>query len=212
MLLLMLAAGARAWFIDRTMRSQIATLGYLGRRRGLILEDINKSRPLPEILESITEFASLGMKGAPCWCKNSSGLKLGNCPPQSSASGLRIIERAIASRSGPPLGSIFAAFDARTASGNEEGKPLAAAAEVATLAIETSHLYSDLVHRSEFDMLTDIKNRFSLEKHLDCLLDEAYGKGGIFGLIYIDLDDFKQVNDQFGHHMGDQFSSKRPCA
>ena len=104
-------------------------------------------------------------------------------------------EHAIAARSGPALGSIFAAFDARTAPRPEEDKALAAAAELATLAIETARLYSDLVHRSEFDMLTDIKNRFSFEKHLDCLLDEAYGSGSIFGLIYIDLDEFKQVND-----------------
>ena len=41
------------------------------------------------------------------------------------------------------------------------------AARLATLAIETRRLYSDLLHRSEFDLLTDIHNRFSLEKHLD---------------------------------------------
>ena len=115
------------------------------------------------------------------------------------------MEHGIAARSGPALGSIFAAFDARTARKPEEDKALAAASELATLAIETARLYSDLVHRSEFDMLTDIKNRFAFEKHLDCLLDETYGTGGIFGLIYIDLDEFKQVNDRFGHHIGDQY-------
>ena len=35
------------------------------------------------------------------------------------------------------------------------------AAGLATLAIETSRLYCDLVHRSEFDLLTDVPNRFS---------------------------------------------------
>ena len=54
-------------------------------------------------------------------------------------------------------------------------------------------------------MLTDIKNRFAFEKHLDCLLEEADRTGGIFGLIYIDLDEFKQVNDKFGHHVGDLY-------
>lgn len=205
LLLAMLSLGARAWFIDRTMRTQIATLGYLGQRRGHILEDINNARPLPGILESITEFASLSLKGAPCWCQIADGLKAGNCPPQSGSSGLRIVEHPIAARSGPPLGSILAAFHARTAPGPDEDKALAAAAELATLAIETARLYTDLVHRSECDMLTDIKNRFSFEKHLDCLMDEAYRNGGIFGLIYIDLDEFKQVNDRFGHHVGDQY-------
>ena len=58
LLLLMLAAGARAWFVDRTMRSQVAALAYVEQRRGRILEDINNSRPLPAILERITELAS----------------------------------------------------------------------------------------------------------------------------------------------------------
>jgi diguanylate cyclase (GGDEF)-like protein len=205
LLLGILAVGARAWFVDRTMRAEVAALGYLGQRRGLILEDINNSRPLPGILESITELASVSLKGAPCWCRLTDGPRHGNCPSELDASGLRVIEHSIAARSGPALGSIFAAFDARTAPQAEEQKSLAAAAELATLAIETARLYTDLVHRSEFDMLTDIKNRFSFEKHLDCLLEEAYRTGGVFGLIYIDLDEFKQVNDKFGHHVGDLY-------
>jgi diguanylate cyclase (GGDEF)-like protein len=205
LLLCMLAVGARAWFVDRTMRAQVAALGYLGQRRGLILEDINNSRPLPGILESVTELASASLKGAPCWCRLADGPRYGNSPKNSDTTGLRIIEHSIAARSGPALGSIYAAFHAGTAPQAEEQKSLAAAAELATLAIETAHLYSDLVHRSEFDMLTEIKNRFSFEKHLDCLLEEAYRTGGVFGLIYIDLDEFKQVNDKFGHHVGDLY-------
>jgi diguanylate cyclase (GGDEF)-like protein len=79
------------------------------------------------------------------------------------------------------------------------------AAGLATLAIETRRLYSDLLHRSEFDLLTDIHNRFSLEKCLDAQIEEARASAGIFGLIYIDLDEFKQVNDLFGHHVGDLY-------
>ena len=56
------------------------------------------------------------------------------------------------------------------------------------MAIETRRLYSDLVHRSEFDLLTDIHNRFSLDKHLEHQIREARETAGIFGLIYIDLD------------------------
>jgi len=76
---------------------------------------------------------------------------------------------------------------------------------LAALAIETRRLYSDLLHRSGFDLLTDIENRFSMEKHLDELIDEARQAAGIFGLIYIDLDDFKQVNDKYGHQVGDLY-------
>jgi diguanylate cyclase (GGDEF)-like protein len=76
---------------------------------------------------------------------------------------------------------------------------------LATLAIETRRLYSDLRHRSEFDLLTGAHNRFSLEKHLDALIEEAHIAGSIFGLIYVDLDGFKQVNDVYGHHIGDLY-------
>jgi diguanylate cyclase (GGDEF)-like protein len=76
---------------------------------------------------------------------------------------------------------------------------------LATLAIETRRLYSDLLHRSEFDLLTDIHNRFSLEKMLDAQIEEARENAGVFGLVYIDLDGFKQVNDVYGHHIGDLY-------
>jgi len=73
-------------------------------------------------------------------------------------------------------------------------------------------LYSDLVHRSEFDLLTDIHNRFSLDKHLNALIEEARMKASIFGLIYIDLDDFKQVNDVYGHQVGTSTCRRCQCA
>ena len=205
MLLGMLTVGARAWFLDRTMRSRLAELGYLGQRRSEILEDINKSKPLSETLERITELASASLKGAPCWCQITDGGRLGNRPTQSGDSSLRIVDHAIAAHTGPALGSIFAAFDARTIPQSDEDKALATAAELATLAIETSRLHSDLVHRSEFDMLTEIENRFSFEKHLDQLFEEARGTSGVFGIIYIDLNDFKKVNDLHGHQFGDVY-------
>jgi diguanylate cyclase (GGDEF)-like protein len=79
------------------------------------------------------------------------------------------------------------------------------AAALATLAIETHRLYIDLRHRSEFDLLTDIHNRFSFENHVDALIEEARQDARVFGLIYIDLDEFKQVNDIYGHHAGDLY-------
>ena len=111
----------------------------------------------------------------------------------------------IPARSGPPLGILFAAFDPLTNPSADETEALSMAAGLATLAIETRRLYSDLLHRSEFDLLTDIHNRFSLDKHLDALIEEARRKAGIFGLIYIDLDEFKQVNDLYGHQVGDLY-------
>jgi diguanylate cyclase (GGDEF)-like protein len=174
----------------------------LEQKRSRILEDINGSRPLAEILEEITELVSFMLNDAPCWCEVTDGARLGDCPPDAER--LRVLVEEIPARSGAPLGKIFAAFDpeATPAAGNEA---LSVGAKLATLAIETRRLYSDLLHRSEFDLLTDIHNRFSLEKQLDARIEEARENAGIFGLIYVDLDGFKQVNDLYGHHVGDLF-------
>lgn len=76
---------------------------------------------------------------------------------------------------------------------------------LAALAIETRRLYSDLRHRSDFDLLTDIHSRFSLDKRLDAQIEDARQRASIFGLIYIDLDKFKLVNDVYGHQVGDLY-------
>jgi diguanylate cyclase (GGDEF)-like protein len=203
LLAVVVAIGGRGWYIERKVRRQTSALAYIEQRRSRILEDINGSRPLAEIVEQITELVSFKLQGAPCWCQIADGALLGNCPPKLTE--LRIVHQEIPARSGPALGTIFAAFDPLTKPRSIESDILASPAELASLAIETRRLYSDMLHRSEFDLLTDIHNRFSLEKHLYALIEEARQKAGIFGLIYIDLDEFKQVNDLYGHQVGDLY-------
>lgn len=53
---------------------------------------------------------------------------------------------------------------------------------------------------NELDGLTGLYNR----KSFDITLDDLVHKGQTFSLLMIDLDKFKQVNDQFGHIKGDQ--------
>jgi diguanylate cyclase (GGDEF)-like protein len=203
LLLVVFAVIARGWALERNVRRQTAALAHIEHRRSQILEEINGSRPLAEIIEAITELASFKLHGAPCWCQIADGARLGNCPPQLTA--LRIVQCEIPARSGPPLGAIFAAFGPLTKPSSIELESLSAAVGLATLAIETRRLYSDLLHRSEFDLLTDIHNRFSLEKQLDARIEEARENAGVFGLIYVDLDDFKRVNDLYGHRVGDLY-------
>jgi diguanylate cyclase (GGDEF)-like protein len=205
LLAMVIALGIRAWYMERRNRLRIGSLAYVERRRSKVLEDINHSKPLAEILERITELVSARLNGAACWCQVADGAALGNRPADHKSSSLRIVENPIAARSGSPLGSIFAAFDARTSPDAVEKSALAMASELATLAIETSRLYSDLVHRSEFDLLTDVQNRFAMEKALDAMIHTARETAGIFGLIYIDLNEFKQVNDLHGHIVGDRY-------
>jgi diguanylate cyclase (GGDEF)-like protein len=203
LLALLFAAGARGWFVERKVRRENASMAYIERRRSRILEDINGSRPLAEIIEQITELVSFRLRGAPCWCRIVGGAQLGNCPPNLDA--FRVVHEVIQARAGSPLGEIYAAFDPLTNQKTVESETLFSAAALTSLAIETRRLYTDLVRRSEFDLLTDIHNRFSLENYLENQIEEARQNATIFGLVYIDLNDFKQVNDIYGHQVGDHY-------
>jgi diguanylate cyclase (GGDEF)-like protein len=203
LLAVVFAVVARGWAIERRVRWQSAALAVIEQRRSRILEDINGSHPLAEIVEEITELVSFKLNGAPCWCQIADGAKLGNCPPKLN--GLRVVRAEIPAHTGPALGALFAAFDPLAKPSADEPEALSMAVALTALAIETRRLYSDLRHRSEFDLLTDIHNRFSLEKYLDRQIEEARQNAGIFGLVYIDLDKFKEVNDRYGHQMGDLY-------
>ena len=61
-------------------------------------------------------------------------------------------------------------------------------------------LVKDALH----DKLTGLANRHSLMIELQKALDQARQRGETIGVIFIDLDDFKLVNDSLGHHVGDQ--------
>lgn len=200
---LVIVGVARSLLLERRVRRETAALAYLERRRSVILENINSGKPLAEILEQITEMVSFKLRGAPCWCEISDGARLGNRPPKMTSQ--RIVQREICGRSGTKHGTIFAALDGLTRPITEEHSALLLGVELATLAIETSQLYSDLVHRSEYDLLTDVHNRFSLERNLEVLIQTARQSARIFGLIYIDLNEFKLVNDNYGHQVGDLY-------
>jgi diguanylate cyclase (GGDEF)-like protein len=203
LLLLVAFGGVWGWRLERTVRHQNAATAEILRKRSHILEDINGSRPLPDILEKIVEMVSFTLDGAPCWCELADGSKIGEAPAASHK--LRVARANIHARRGLALGALFAAFNAKTPPTDSEELSLDNGTRLAALAIETRRLYLDLRRRSEFDLLTDIHNRFSLDKRLDVLIEGSRPEVCVFGLIYIDLDKFKLINDRYGHHVGDLF-------
>ncbi len=210
LLLVVACAGVWGWNLERKLHSQTVAMSVLAeaeaeleRLRSHILEDINGSRPLGEVLEKIAEMVSSMLKNSPCWCELTDGVIYGNALQGNH--NLRIVSANVHVRSGPALGALFAAINPATETNDSEALALNNGTRLAALAIETRRLYSDLRRRSEFDLLTDIHNRFSLDKQLDILIEESRPDGRVFGLIYIDLDQFKPINDRYGHHVGDLF-------
>lgn len=65
-------------------------------------------------------------------------------------------------------------------------------------------LIEELSHLALIDDLTHLPNRRHFDLQLDRRLAELNRFGWPFGVLMIDLDNFKQVNDGHGHHVGDQ--------
>ncbi|MGN0131161.1 MAG: GGDEF domain-containing protein [Lachnospiraceae bacterium] len=57
---------------------------------------------------------------------------------------------------------------------------------------------------SSKDPLTGLLNRRSMDKDLSAAIEAAGSKGRIFSVIIGDIDDFKKVNDTYGHNFGDE--------
>ncbi len=193
LLVLLFAAGTRGWFIERQVRRENASTAYIERRRSRILEDINGSRPLAEIIEQVTELVSFRLRGAPCWCQVIDGAQLGNCPRNLEA--FRVVHELISAPHWAAPGSHLCCVRSAHQATIVESETLFEAAALDKPGVENRRLYTDLVRRSEFDLLTDIHNRFSLENYLEKQIEEARQNATVFGLVYIDLNDFKQVND-----------------
>ena len=71
-------------------------------------------------------------------------------------------------------------------------------------ALEREKLKDELRNIANVDSLTGLYSRkFAMEK-LVLLMESATEKNNKVVLMFIDLDNFKQVNDTYGHHTGDQ--------
>jgi diguanylate cyclase (GGDEF)-like protein len=77
--------------------------------------------------------------------------------------------------------------------------------QLAALAIDNRRLIDNLEHRTRHDVLTGLPNRVQLDRRLTAALDAARETGEFVAVLYIDLDGFKRINDEFGHRIGDIF-------
>ena len=65
-----------------------------------------------------------------------------------------------------------------------------------------------ILHQAHFDHLTELPNRFLALDRLEQMINEARRKSEQVAVLFLDLDDFKKINDTLGHETGDQLLIK----
>ncbi|MBY0411329.1 MAG: EAL domain-containing protein [Burkholderiaceae bacterium] len=95
----------------------------------------------------------------------------------------------------------------RTVGFNDQGD----AQRMLGVSIDVTHQREQeaLLHRlAHYDALTGLPNRVLLAKKLKKAMEQAASNNTLLGVAYMDLDDFKPVNDRLGHSAGDRLLVK----
>ncbi len=104
------------------------------------------------------------------------------------------------------LGIVAAWF--REELGDAEQSPLVArlagVADLAATALDNARLVADISHQALHDALTGLPNRPLVEDQTNRALAAAARDRTKVGLLFVDLDRFKNVNDTLGHRAGDE--------
>jgi diguanylate cyclase (GGDEF)-like protein len=69
-------------------------------------------------------------------------------------------------------------------------------------ALQRKELEAQLEYRATHDHLTGLRNQASFYEHLSYALSRASRRGSKVGVLFVDLDDFKVINDSLGHQVG----------
>jgi diguanylate cyclase (GGDEF)-like protein len=107
--------------------------------------------------------------------------------------------------SGDEDGTMTLLLYAPAAGFGEETRQLAEwLASQATIALENARLHDIVQRQAMTDELTGLVNRRRFISALEAEIERAGTLGGPVSVILVDLDDFKLINDRFGHHAGDR--------
>lgn len=99
----------------------------------------------------------------------------------------------------PPIHPIWVGVSARIVDLNEQPTAIIVCEDIT----EVHYLHEQLTHQASHDALTGLANRREFERRLQLALKTAWEDKAEHALCYVDLDQFKIINDTCGHIAGD---------
>jgi diguanylate cyclase (GGDEF)-like protein len=124
----------------------------------------------------------------------------GRADPASIRAGIGVPLRG---ESEGPLGFLAVYARGEDALGDDSLAAVESLAQQATPAIENARRYREARQLADTDALTGLHNRRMFHETLGREVARAQRYGRTLGLIVLDLDDFKEINDRYGHLAGD---------
>ena len=109
----------------------------------------------------------------------------------------------IKSSSGKVLGAFGMYYNHVAAPNEEESKDLTSAARLASIVMERDQAQKKIRALAYTDELTELPSRACFYQSLEKIIKASNRHHRRFGLLYLDLDNFKNINDSLGHGAGD---------
>ena len=109
----------------------------------------------------------------------------------------------IKSSSGKVLGAFGMYYNHPALPNEKELKDLISAARLTGIVMERDQAQKRIRTLAYTDELTGLASRASFIQHMEEVTKTSFRHGRRFGLLYLDLDNFKSINDSLGHAAGD---------
>jgi diguanylate cyclase (GGDEF)-like protein/PAS domain S-box-containing protein len=207
-----------AWGLRRDGSEFVGEMswGVLGTSTGLLLlavgRDISERRATEECLRAVVALGERALAGADPSELADDAISLIRSSLPIAGAEARLADGTVLAAYGPPTkvgmhlpigdGDELVIGHERELTPQEIGLARAVANTLAT-ALARLRDEERMRHEAAHDPLTGLANRLLLRDHLKLALARSSREGGATAVLFIDLDNFKRINDVYGHATGD---------